>query len=405
MSGRLCLGSVLVVILACSSCARYTPTEGPYKAEQVFTTARLEPGWRPASDTVEAGLWMVFDRAEAALKTSGYLVSEVALNTYVQGIVCKLAGSYCPDVRVYLVRVPEFNAWMAPNGVMAVWSGLLLRVKNEAQLAAVLGHELAHYTRRHSIQRWLDARSKANVLMFAQIALGAAGFGIVGDVALLATLASIQAYSRNQEREADDIGLRFMVQAGYDPRESPKVWDQLIRELDAAEEKKSRSIFFASHPEPEERRGTESRLAESLVRDGFKGDIGRERLLAAIRPHRANFLRDELHFRRFSRLEALLAILLEDSPDDGELHFFQGELYRLRHETGDYEKALAAYRKALDATRPPPELFRSLGLIYMRTNEMENARDAFVRYLELQPEADDRDMIRHMMLQRGWTLP
>src|SRR3546814_15342811 len=77
------------------------------------------------------------------------------------------------------MRTPYFNASMAPNGMMKVWSGLLLRVNDEAQLAAILGHEMGHYMQRHTLARMRDMRSKAAIGAF----LG--GLGIVGGIAQL----------------------------------------------------------------------------------------------------------------------------------------------------------------------------------------------------------------------------
>lgn len=118
------------------------------------------PGQRPRIDTTEAGLWMVMDRAEEDLKTSGHLVKDEELNGYLKSIACRLLPKYCDDIRVYLVQMPYFNATMAPNGAIQIWTGLLLRVQNEAQLAAIIGHELGHYLRRHSLQRMQDAINK-----------------------------------------------------------------------------------------------------------------------------------------------------------------------------------------------------------------------------------------------------
>ena len=137
MSPRTALGAALALLLA--GCAT-APLED------------IEPGERPSIESEEASLWMMMDRVEGNLKTSGRVVDDPALNAYVSGLVCRLAGPYCGDVRVYVVRAAGFNASMAPNGSMRVWTGLLLRSRNEAQLAFVLGHELGHYLRRHSLQ-------------------------------------------------------------------------------------------------------------------------------------------------------------------------------------------------------------------------------------------------------------
>ena len=166
---------------------RIAPGAGP----GVPLVPDLSPGQRPALATDEAGWWLVRDRAESKLRTAGNLVRDEALNRYVKGIVCRLAGPYCPDIRVYLLRVPYFNASMAPNGVMQVWTGLLLRTRNEAQLAAVLGHELAHYLRRHTLHRRRDAKSTTAALIFFQIGAAIGGIPAAGQIARLIALGSI----------------------------------------------------------------------------------------------------------------------------------------------------------------------------------------------------------------------
>jgi len=114
-------------------------------------------------------------------------------------------------VRVHLVRTPLFNASMAPNGMMQVWSGLMLRVDNEAQLAAVLGHEIGHYLARHSVERLRDAKSRSAFGMFIGM------FGAVGAVGQLGLYAGMFAYSREHESQADSIGVLLMRKPATTP--------------------------------------------------------------------------------------------------------------------------------------------------------------------------------------------
>ena len=400
MSPRL-RGAVLLAAGICASCASYTPSEQRYQRGAAYRAADVPPAVRPALNTDEAGLWMTMDEEESKLKTSGNLVRDEALNAYVKGVTCKVAGPYCADIRVYILRVPDFNAMMAPNGVMIIWTGLLLRTRNEAQLATILGHEIAHYTGRHSVERWRDIRTKTDILTFFSIATAAAGVGYVGDLASIGVMASIHAYSRDDEREADDVGLKIMADAGYDPREAPKTWAQLVREEEADEDKKTRFVFFATHPAPDERLETLTVGAERLAGAGFQGGLGRDTYEAAVLPLRAKLLRDELDLRRFSRTEALLTMLIEDGSNVGELQFYRGELFRMRGGDGDLDKAMAAYREAENSDGPPPELFRSMGLVYVKKGESEQAHQAFSRYLALKPDADDREMILMMMEPAG----
>lgn len=390
-------GAFLLAACLCASCATYEPSDQLYRKGAAYRNADIAPAVRPALDTDEGGLWMTMEEAEEDLKTAGNLVRDEALNAYVKDVTCKVAGPYCADIRVYIVQVPDFNAMMAPNGMMIIWTGLLLRARNEAQLATILGHEIGHYVERHSLERWRDIRTKTDIMMFFSIATSAAGVGYVGKLASIGVMASIYAYSRDHEREADDVGLKIIADAGYDPREAPKIWSRVIREEEADEDKKTRVIFFSTHPDPEERLETLTVEADRLTKAGFQGRLGRDAYEAATLPHRAEFLRDELNLRRFSRSEALLTMLIEDGTGVGQLYFFQGELYRLRNEDGDLDKAMEAYRKAEDGDGPPPELYRSMGLLYVKKGEKERAREAFNQYLALKPDADDREMILLMM--------
>ncbi|MEK9752794.1 MAG: M48 family metalloprotease [Rhodospirillaceae bacterium] len=195
----------------------------------------IRPGTRPAMSTDEAGLWMVLDGIERKLKTAGNRITDPELNAYISGIVCKLAGPYCRDIRTYVVRAPHFNATMMGNGTMQVWSGLLLRCRNEAQLATVLGHEIGHYIRRHTLQGFQDQLAKADFLTFLQIGLAVSGVPAgVGDLAQLIAVGGHFAFGRDHEREADLIGITLLSRYGYDAREAPKIWAQLQREMKAS---------------------------------------------------------------------------------------------------------------------------------------------------------------------------
>ena len=87
---------------------------------------------RPAENTDEGGLWGISDRAEAQARASGQIERDAALNTYVREVACRVAAQYCGDVRVYVMNRPFFNASMAPNGMMLVWTGALLRARGGA---------------------------------------------------------------------------------------------------------------------------------------------------------------------------------------------------------------------------------------------------------------------------------
>jgi predicted Zn-dependent protease len=117
----------------------------------------------------------------------------------------------------------EPNAFALPGGKVGVNSGLFKVAKNDDQLAAVMAHEVAHAIARHSAERMSRQ-------MMVQTGLGVAGAvsetaaGNIGLMAQAATLGLILPFTRDQESEADEIGLLYMAKAGYDPREAVELW-------------------------------------------------------------------------------------------------------------------------------------------------------------------------------------
>lgn len=351
----------------------------------------MTSGYRPSINTDEGGLWHVMDKAESEVKRSRRLIQDEAWQAYLRDITGRLSAEFSNDMRIYLMRTPYFNALVAPNGMMQIWSGLLLRVDNEAELAAVLGHEMGHYMQRHSLAKFRDARAKSDAA-----AILTAGLGAIGGLAGLALMAGHMSFSRDQEREADEIGLRLMARAGYTPISASEVWQQLIDEqkADPNPKKDSENVLFATHPSSEERMNT---LKAKATEMGAHGDAHAERYREKLKRIRFMLLEDELRLRQYERSLVLLQRLQKESPGDGELIYFEAEAYRLRNGQNDLKTAEETYERAVLASSPPPEAWRSLGLIQRRDNRHDEAAQSFRKYLDLRPNADDRAIILSYM--------
>jgi predicted Zn-dependent protease len=359
--------------------------------------AFVAPGYRPPPESDERGWWSLMNREERNIRDSRFVVRDPDLNAYVRGIACRLAKDHCPDLRIYVLRTAQFNASMAPNGMMQVWTGLLLRCVDEAQFAAIVGHELGHYLRRHSVEQWRDARNKADFGAFLALGLAAAGLGAVGSAANLALVASTFAFSRDQEREADEIGLELMMKAGYPPVAAAEVWDQLIAEHKAGTADRSGAVLFATHPEPEER---VAKLRELAAQRGSEaGERSREQYRAQLARVRFQLINDELTLRQYGRSELVFDRLLAQTPDDGQLWYAKGEVYRLRSDEGDAARALAAYQRALATPSAPPETYRSLMRIELKAGARVRAQAALDTYLKLKPDATDAEALRGLLSQ------
>lgn len=357
-------------------------------AEPVLDAITLPRLARPAIDSDEGGLWALMDREEARLRRSPFVVRDAALNDYLRSIVCRLAGDHCPDVRVHVVRTPVFNASMAPNGMMQVWTGLLLRMDNEAQLATVLGHELGHYLERHSVERLRDMKSRAAFAQFLGL------FGAVGSLGQLGMLAGAFAFSRDHETRADSLGIRLMQRAGYDGQQAAQVWDNLLLELQVTggEDVGKRSPMMATHPPLASRRSALLRLAGDR-----SGDSGEQAYRDAMAAHRLTWLQDEVRRGQFDESLVLLDRLARRAPADAGVLFARGETLRLRATGPDASRALDDLSAAAALPGVPPQAHRSLGLLHRQRGDLPAAARAFESYLSASPEAADAALIRHYL--------
>jgi predicted Zn-dependent protease len=349
------------------------------------------PGERPDLATDEGGLWYQMEQAERQLQRSPLVVRDPALNDYVRGVACRLAGDYCDDIRVYIVDVPAFNASMAPNGMLLVYTGLLLRADDEAQLAFVLGHEIAHYRERHVIERWRQMKQTQGFLTAFQVLTLGAGAGIAGSIAQLAGYSQVMAFSRDQEREADRQGLATLATAGYAPEAAAALWQAVLAEEEANPAGRT-SAIFRTHP------ATRERVADlaTATAGAPGGTLGRDAYRAAAAPHLGRWLDAELGRRNDAQSLVLLARLHAAMPDSGVV---AGARATLAARTGDEDAALALYAEA--ATRPDvrAETLRDHGLLLRRRGDAAQARGLLQRYLDAAPTAGDRRMIEHYLEQ------
>lgn len=377
--------------LLLAACAAMAAAAGPEPAA---------PGVRPPPGSDEDELWYAMDQAERELRQHPLLVRDEALNAYVRGVACKVAADYCQDLRVYIVEQPWFNASMAPNGMMMVWTGALLRFQDESELALVLGHEFAHFRQRHSLQQWRNTKRTTAFLNSFGLASWVGGAGAAGQVAGLLGAASLYQHSREAEREADRAGFAAAVAQGYDPMAGTRVWQRMKAEEDARRYGKPIPVF-ATHPRTAERLADVRAAGLAAAPDGWTGDPGREAYLAAVRPHLGDWLEDELGRRMYDSSVQVIGDLHALAPPDLQAlyGFYLAEALRRRNEPGDRERAEALYETVLGQPDPPPGAWREWGLVLRDRGDRAGAAEALRRYLSLAPQADDVAFIRHYLTE------
>jgi len=163
---------------------------------------------------------------ETAPKVQGYV------QCVVNSIVRAMPGGNPAAWEITVFADDQANAFALPGGKIGVYTGLLDVAKNQDQLATVVGHEIAHVTAKHSNERVSTNFVTQSGLQLVEVAAGASSpmkqqlFGLLGVGAQVGVLLP---FSRAQESEADLVGLDYMARAGFDPRESVRLWENMAK--------------------------------------------------------------------------------------------------------------------------------------------------------------------------------
>ncbi len=380
------LASIVVAGLALGSAA-------------LASSAPIQPGYKPGSAVDEQGLWAQMEDYEVQLRRSPFLIRDPELNTYVQRVACRVAHEYCPDLRVYLVRNASFNASMAPNGMLQIWSGVLTRITSDDELATILGHELAHYEQAHTLKRFRAMnRGRAAGAMMDWIPLPVSNVSVILPLGQMAALLASGSYSRSQELAADVIGAERMRAAGFDPRATVAIWSRLQKEEPALGSNKSYlQLFLRTHPNS---RARTDKLAQWLRDNASEADdIAKAgstqaefpRLLNA---HYRDLMGDQIRSGQYATTLRMLRQHEALGVSPGLLAFFRGEALRQRARPDDLVQARSEYLVAAALPDPPPETHRNLGFLYLKSGDNAAAQASFQRYLTVYPRAPDRELIQ-----------
>jgi predicted Zn-dependent protease len=323
----------------------------------------------------------------------GDYVVEPELTRYVRGVGDRLA-------RVSDRKLPyEFsiindstpNAWALPGGKIAINRGLLVELDNEAELAAVLGHEIVHAAARHSAQSIERGTLLQGALLAAGVALAGTDYREVGmmGAGVGATLVN-QKYGRDDETEADRYGMQYMVRAGYDPAAAVRLQETFVRLAEGRRQNWLEGLF-ASHPPSRERVAANRRMVAELGNPG--GELGRDRYQRAT----ARLQRNKPAYEAYAEAQEALgdgdlrtalrkverAIAIE--PDEAQFYALRGEIHSARSND-------AAARRDLDkAVALNPDYYRPVlvrGLARGRGGDLAAAERDLQRSLALLPTAE-----------------
>ena len=317
------------------------------------------------------------------------------LSAYVDS-VGKRVAAYSPRQLPYefvVLNSSVPNAWALPGGKIAINRGLLYELNNEAELAAVLGHEVVHAAARHgaqSMERGILMQGALAVTAIAAQDSEYAGF-IVGGAQVGAQLIS-QRYGRDAERESDLYGTRYLAQAGYDPAAAVSLQQAFVR-LSEGRAAGWLDGLFASHPASTERVQNNQQLVAQLRAEGFTGgELGVERyqqMTAFIRETKpaydafdeayALLAQDQVEAAD-SKLNEALRIL----PREARFHGLKGDIALMQRR---YGAAIESYNAALARDDNYFDYYLGRGLTYSRQGNRARAQRDLQASVDLLPTA------------------
>lgn len=315
---------------------------------------------------------------EAHLEGRGLLYGDAALDAYLQSVMDRLYPERRGEFHLHAFRDTEFNAFAVATGNVYVNVGALLRLRNEAELAAVIGHEGGHLLGDHMYRGTIESKSIARMGSALTLGLATTLTGL-GDLVNYSTMSG---FSRDFEREADHTGFKRLTAAGYDPKAAAPVFERMAREV-ADRKVKQPPYVFADHPRLLER----ARNFAGLAAGAPAGELRRDEFVAATQAARVAAL-EQIHERKDGA--ELIAVLGDEGrtaefPPSGE--FLLGEGYRFRAAEGDEALALRHYTQSIEQYPDYAAAYGARGRLHARRGERDLAILDLERFVTLAPAA------------------
>lgn len=328
-----------------------------------------------------------------------------ALTRYVQSVGNKLAAvSDAPlpyEFTVLNNSVP--NAWALPGGKIAINRGLLTEINSEAELAAVLGHEIVHAAARHTAQQMSRGMLMQGLVIGTAIASSDSDYGnlAVGGASIGAQLI-MQKYGRSAELESDLYGMRYMSKAGYDPQGAVALQETFVR-LSEGRNQDWLSGLFASHPPSQERVDANRRTAAGLPAGGTIGAdsfrLAMQKTMDAKPAYDAyDAGRKALGEKKTEEALSLANKALDLFPDEAHFHALRGDVRLVNKQ---YDMAVTNYSRAI--TRRDGFFYYHLqrGLARNELGQTDAAVVDLERSLQLLPTAPAHYTLGTIKAERG----
>jgi len=329
-----------------------------------------------------------------AVQQQGGFYRDPELEEYVQGVGMRLARvSHRPNLkyryRVLNSSVP--NAFALPGGYIVINRGLLVGLSNEAEMAAVLGHETGHVTAKHSLAGY--QRAMATNVLVAGVLIATGGRAGVQEISGITASLVQNGFSREQEREADWLGIDYMVKAGYNPQGAIQLQEYFYRQMEGGKDPMWVEGLFRTHPFSKERLdNARARIAERYPDTvgnpnyTLNGAIFLQKTARLREVQKAYDVSDQgdklLKEKRYDEALAKYREAARMQPGQAPFHSSMGSILLIRK---DYPAAESELRKAIELDG---ELFEPrflLGALHYQRKEYRPAIPQLERSMDLFP--------------------
>lgn len=372
-------------------------------------------------DEDEKKLIQTAGKADDELRSRGLVLQDAQINAYVRGVAERLIPpgvAAAVPFQFYVARDPIVNAFALPNGSIYLHVGLLARLENEAQLAHVLSHEIAHVVQRHSLQSNRNRRATVVAAHVADLLL----FGT--SIAYLPAIGSLAGHSRDSEAEADRLALEYMSRAGY-PLEGAEQLFKLLQEV--KREESAWGSVYSSHPDNQQRAQATREIVDSgrLVANAGSPN-GAKNYMAVRDTLILENVRLKLNVRQYQLAMDSADRALALNPKSPWLHYYRAEAHlrmaedpagaarehawindkRLNDElVAEYRNkkqallssARQAYQESLNVDKNFAHAYRGLGLVAYAEGESKVARESLTYYLTHAKDITDRPYIKNIL--------
>ncbi len=295
------------------------------------------------------------------------------------------------------------NAWALPGGKIAVNRGLLLELDNEAELAAVLSHEIIHAAARHGAKSMERGILLQGAVLATGIAVGGSDYSqlAIGGASLAAGLITHK-HSRDAEKEADFYGMKYMSRAGYAPHAAVTLQEKFVRLAENRNESWLNGLF-ASHPPSQERVDANRETTRQLP---LTGDLGRERYqqkIAHIKKTEKAYAeyekgRKALQEKNYTSANSLATRAIEIEPREAQFYGLQGDIH---FEQKKFPRALTLYDTAIQYNNSFFLFYVQRGLTQRILGNSSGAERDLKSSIELLPTATAYNALGEVSLANG----